>query len=66
MAAFTVTAGQRVFLDVDTPLSGGFDPFMRLFDATGAQLAANNDGPTPDEPASKEPFIAFTFATAGT
>ena len=68
MLAFTVTAGQRVFFDVDVTAGAGFDPFLRLFDAAGTQLAADDDGPNPDEPggASVEPYIAYTFPTAGT
>lgn len=65
--SFSVTAGQRVFFDVDSPASG-LDGIMRLFDASGAELAANDDGPNPDEPNGNavEPYIAFTFNAAGT
>lgn len=68
MLAITVTAGQRVFFDIDTPAGTSFDPYLRLFDATGFQVIANDDGPNPDEPGSGsvDPYIAHTFATAGT
>ncbi|NBV44855.1 MAG: hypothetical protein EBR86_04265 [Planctomycetia bacterium] len=68
MFAFTVTAGQRVMIDVDTPAAAGFDGLLRLFDATGTQLAFNDDGPNPGEPGGNdtEPYLDFRFPTAGT
>ncbi len=64
MFRFSVTAGQRIRFDVDRP-SGNLDSFLRLFDATGVELANNDDGPTPGEAATTESFIEFTFANAG-
>ena len=64
--SFQVTAGQRVSFNVDRPAGGTFDSFIRLFDASGSQLAFNDDGPTPGETNSVESYLEFTFPTAGT
>ncbi|MEM8504358.1 MAG: calcium-binding protein, partial [Cyanobacteria bacterium P01_D01_bin.1] len=42
------------------------DHELRLFDADGNELAANNDGAAPGEEFSRDPFIEFTAETAGT
>ncbi|MGD1930412.1 MAG: DVUA0089 family protein [Leptolyngbyaceae cyanobacterium] len=42
------------------------DAELRLFDAAGNELAANNDGAAPDEEFSRDPFIQYTAETAGT
>ena len=42
------------------------DHELRLFDADGNELAANNDGAAPDEDFSRDPFIEFTAETTGT
>ena len=43
-----------------------FDTELRLFDAEGNELATNNDGAAPGEDFSRDPFIAYTAAAAGT
>lgn len=45
-------AGETVRLDVDTTTNGypGLGSYLRLFNAQGAELAANNDAQAPDEP----------------
>ncbi|MEM8830551.1 MAG: pre-peptidase C-terminal domain-containing protein [Cyanobacteria bacterium P01_G01_bin.19] len=43
-----------------------FDTELRLFDADGNELAANNDGAAPDEDFSRDPFIEYTADSAGT
>ncbi len=65
MFEFTVTAGQRVGFDVDNNGSP-LDSYMRLFNTNGTQLAANDNGIAPGETLHKSPYIAYTFATAGT
>jgi hypothetical protein len=67
MFAFTVAAGARVGLDVDLPPGSGLDPYLRLFNSRGSQLAANNNaaGPAPEASAA-ESSIAYTFPSAGT
>ncbi len=42
------------------------DTELRLFDAEGNELAANNDGAAPDEEFSRDPFVKYTAETAGT
>lgn len=68
MYSFTVAAGQRVAFDVDRPAAGPlYDSVLRLFDATGTQLAANDNqyGPAP-ESNNLEAYLEYTFATPGT
>jgi len=60
----TLAAGQRLVVDVDArSLSGSstLDSYLRVFDARGRQLAANDDAD-----GSLDSFLAFTAATAGT
>src|SRR6185503_8779883 len=69
MYSFTVTAGQVVDFDIDTPLNGpgGLGSFIRLFNSQGQQLATNNDAAAPGEPTvGFDSYLRFTFATAGT
>ncbi|MEM9002138.1 MAG: pre-peptidase C-terminal domain-containing protein, partial [Cyanobacteria bacterium P01_F01_bin.86] len=47
--------------EVQTP-----DTELRLFDAQGNELAANNDGAAPGEDFSRDPYLEFTAETAGT
>ncbi len=68
MYSFTVAAGQRVAFDVDRPPSGGlYDSYLRLFNATGNQLASNDNqyGPAPEDN-NLESYLEYTFATPGT
>ena len=69
MVSFNVTAGQSVDFDIDTTLNGtgGLGSYIRLFDATGTQLAFNNDGLAPgDEALGFDAYLRYTFATSGT
>ena len=43
-----------------------FDTELRLFDADGNELAANNDGAAPGEVFSRDPFIEYTATASGT
>lgn len=66
---FTVTAGQVVDFDIDTPLNGpgGLASYLRLFNSLGEQLAFNNDAAAPGENAvGYDAYLRFTFATTGT
>ena len=47
--------------DVQNP-----DTELRLFDADGNELAANNDGAAPDEEFSRDPYLEYTAESAGT
>ena len=69
MFRFTVTAGQTVDFDIDTPLNGagGLGSYLRLFNASGQQLAFNNDGRAPGENVvGLDAYLRFTFAAGGT
>jgi len=69
MFGFTVSAGQRVTFDIDTATNGapGLRSYLRLFDASGLQLAVNNDGRAPDEgQVGFDSYLEHTFQTAGT
>ncbi|MBI3462991.1 MAG: DVUA0089 family protein [Planctomycetes bacterium] len=67
--AVTVEAGQEIVFDIDF-LEGGLDSYIRLFDASGALLASNDngngEGGAYPEFSSLESFLDFTFTTAGT
>ena len=67
MFKFTVSAGQRVAFDVDRSAGGALNSYLRIFDGSGKELAANDDGGAPDEPAlnNTESYLEFTFAAAG-
>ena len=69
MYRFTVTAGQVVDFDIDTVLNGtgGLGSYIRLFDSSGTQLDANDDGAAPGENNVRfDAYLRYTFATAGT
>lgn len=62
MYSFSVTAGQRIAFDID----GAIDSYIRLFDSSGTELAANDDSAAPNEASSLESYLEFTFANGGT
>lgn len=69
MVGFTVTAGQVVDFDIDTPQNGagGLQAYLRLFNASGTQLASNDNATAPGEATlGFDAYLRFTFATAGT
>ena len=69
MYRFTVTAGQVVDFDIDTPLNGpgGLGSYLRLFNGQGQELAANNDGAAPGEnDIVYDSYLRRTFAASGT
>lgn len=65
--SFTVAAGQRISFDIDQT-SLGFNSYIRLFNSSGAQLAANDNahGPGPEEISTENSYLDFTFSSAGT
>jgi len=66
---FTVSSGQTVDFDIDTALNGpgGLGSYLRLFNAQGDQLAANDDGMAPDENLlGLDAFLRHTFSSGGT
>ncbi|HEX8911121.1 MAG TPA: NF038122 family metalloprotease [Humisphaera sp.] len=62
----TVVAGQRIGFDVDRPGANGLDSFLRLFDANGTEIEANDDSPARGEDWTYESYIEHRFATGGT
>jgi hypothetical protein len=66
MYRLTVTAGQRITFDIDRPAGGTLDSYLRIFNTAGTEIAANDDGPNPDEGATQEAYLVHQFATAGT
>ncbi len=69
MFSFTVTAGQIVDFDIDTTLNGlgGLQSYLRVFNAQGTQLAANDNAVAPGEAATGyDAYVRVSFTTAGT
>jgi len=66
MVEFHLDAGDSVTLETDTSrLATTLDTFLRLFDANGNELAANDDV-DPDSPFSRDSRIDFTASARGT
>ena len=69
MWSFAVTQGQRVGFDIDRDPTDGLDAMLRIFDSSGQELAANDDGlnagPAPEE-STVDPYLEYTFSSAGT
>lgn len=63
--AVTVQAGDVVRFDID---GASFDAALRLFDATGTELAQNDDAATNESDGSgaTDSLLSYTFQTAGT
>ena len=78
MFSFTVTAGMTVQFDIDTVSNGppGLGSYLRIFDAQGNELAANNDRVAPGDPPPPvigpnnpdgfDSYIPYTFTQSGT
>jgi serralysin len=60
--AVSAAAGERMTFDID---GAGFDSTLRLFNAAGVELAANDDDGS-DGGASTDSRLVHTFAAAGT
>jgi hypothetical protein len=63
---FTVTKGQRLSFDIDRTSGSTLNSLLRLFDATGKQLASNDDAAAPGETKGSDSFLTFTFSASGT
>ena len=59
-------AGQHVGFDVDRAAGSTLNSLLRLFDASGRQIATNDDAAAPGEIKGSDSFLSFTFNTAGT
>jgi len=69
MYQFSVTAGQVVGFNINTPLNGpgGLGSYLRLFNASGQQLAFNNDAAAPGETVvGFDAYLRYAFSAAGT
>ncbi|MCS7168273.1 MAG: DVUA0089 family protein [Gemmatales bacterium] len=64
MYRFTVTAGSTVEITVQA--REFTDPFLRLFDHQGKELAFNDDGPVPNSPPGLSSYLQFQFSAQGT
>jgi pimeloyl-ACP methyl ester carboxylesterase len=64
MFSFTVVGDQRVSFDVDQ--TSGLDSYIRLFDASGVELAANDDTGGPGETTGVDSYLEYTFTGGGT
>jgi hypothetical protein len=63
---FTVKAGQTLSFDIDALSGSSLDSYLRLFDASGTQLAKDDNGAAPGEGVGIDSFIKFKFTKAGT
>ena len=61
MYAVDVTAGQRIGFDTDS----NFDTYIRLFSASGTELARNDDGAAPGESGGLDSYLEYTFSQGG-
>jgi V8-like Glu-specific endopeptidase len=67
MFSVTVASGQSIGIDIDRSSGSTLDSYLRLFDANGTLMAANDDGAGPaPEQSGLESYIEYTFANAGT
>jgi pimeloyl-ACP methyl ester carboxylesterase len=63
--SFTVVAGQRISFDIDQ--TSGLDSYLRLFSASGVELAANDNAMGPGEVSSgPDSYVEYTFPNGGT
>jgi hypothetical protein len=65
MYRFSVAAGATVEFIVQAR-APATDPYLRLFDRRGNELAFNDDGPIPNQPPGFSPYLKYQFSTAGT
>ena len=66
MYAITLSAGQRVAIDIDRTAGSTLDSYLRLFDAAGGQLAYNDNGAAPGEALSPASYLHLEFSVGGT
>lgn len=63
--SFSVEAGQRISFDTDQT-SRGLNSYIRLFDSTGNELAANDDNSGPGEVGGLDSYLEYHFHANGT
>lgn len=62
---FTASAGQTVGVDVDLGSGSTLNSYVRLFDETGAELAANDNAAGPGETIGTAAYATFTLTAGG-
>ncbi len=65
LVSLRLDAGDRLVIQTDTRAATQLDPYLRLFDANGVELAAN-DNLDPTNPFSRDARIEFTASQRGT
>jgi uncharacterized delta-60 repeat protein len=60
-----VPAGATFNFDIDQTSGSSLDSYLRLFNSSGTQLTANDNGAAPGETLGVSSYISYTFATAG-
>ncbi len=63
---FQLEIGERVTIDIDAAPVSPLDSVLRLFDASGVEVAFNDNGTGPGETGGADAFIDFTASSAGT
>ncbi len=66
--SFSVSTGQTVDFNINTPLNGpgGLGSYIRLFNASGQQIAFNNDAAAPGEPTvGFDAYLRYSFSSTG-
>ncbi len=63
--SFTAYAGQTVGIDLDRT-NGTLDSRLRLFDSTGAEVASNDNGATPEETLGTDSYLSYDVTATGT
>ena len=66
MYSFQVAAGQRISFDIDLVAGSALNSHLRLFNASGVQLATSDNAAGPGEPAGPESYLEYTFTSGGT
>jgi hypothetical protein len=66
MFSFHATAGRPMSVDLDRGVSGVADAILRVFDASGNELAADQGGQAPGEGPNNEAYVQFLPNTTGT
>ncbi len=66
---FALKTNTQVVFDIDLAYSSGLDTYIELYDMYGAQITANDNssfnGPGDFAPDTMNPFLSYTFDTAG-
>lgn len=62
---FAAAAGQVVGLDVDIPAGSTLNSYLRVFDSSGTEIAANDDAAIPDSSTTTESYVTFTPTDSG-